>query len=222
MTGLKTYGWMAFAAVVLFAVSPIPVSQAVMITVNTGSFADVTPGAPVDLGIGSLQSSDTVNYVFENTADVTGLAVNLIGDGTAGDSSSPNAGTISGTLESVYFHFDPGESSDFMGSLTFDQEIAAVISVRDGFLDASDVFAPSDVTFVGTGITSQARGQLNSGDVVTVAGNMLTIGLSAGLNGADDFRVLFRSVPEPGTVALLGISLLALGFLRRRKMPTKV
>jgi PEP-CTERM motif len=216
MTSMRTYSWMALATIVLFTVSPIPVSQAVMITVNTGSFVDVTPGAPVDLGIGSTESTDSASYVFENTANVTDLAVNLVGDGTV---DVTNSATISGTFESVFFHFDPEgtEANDFSGSLTFDREIVAVIGARDGFLIPADAFfLPSGVTFAGSG-----RGQLNlesQGDIVTVSGNMLSIALSAG-TGADDFRVLFRAVPEPGTVALLGISLLALGFLRRRKMP---
>jgi hypothetical protein len=203
MTSMKTYSWIALATIVLFAAAPIPVSQAVMITIDTGSFADVTPGAAVDLSIGATEADDTVSYVVENTATVTGLAV--------------DGGTVSGQFEVVYLHFDPvgEESASFSGSLTFDNEIAAIIGARDDLIPADAFFKPSDVT-----IDDTNRGQLNATDSVVASGNMLTINLIAG-SGADDFRVLFR-VPEPGTVALLGIGLLALGFLRRRKTPTNV
>ena len=127
-------------------------------------------------------------------------------------------GTIAaGTqVASHYIFFDP-VSGSVIGTVDFDADVLGIIT-SSGLLLASDGLANTGVTYLNPGL----RG-LEAGDFATItAGNQRQISVNFTASSPGDYiRVITAfspgAVPEPASLALVGLGFAAAGFARRRK-----
>lgn len=136
--------------------------------------------------------------------------------------ASANATIAQGTMISSHtLYFDPAQSRSGVATFTFDAAIIGIITsegsnlATDKFMQ-SDFLIPAGVPAANISTTHfNARGLEFGPEVVTwTAPNILTVDLAAS-NPGDQIRVITQAVPEPGTLAAVGLG--ALVFIRRRK-----
>jgi PEP-CTERM motif len=166
-------------------------------------------GPPNSVGNDSFQSPNL--YGFDEDQNIL-LAAPLAVD--VGSSPIP-AGTY---VASHYIFFDPGPSQSIVGTVDFDSDVLAIIT-STGLLAASDFLANTGVNYLNPGL----RG-LEAGDSVTISGTRQILFDTVASTPGDYVRVLTAfspgAVPEPGTLALLGIAMAGLAAGRRRKSRT--
>jgi hypothetical protein len=124
-----------------------------------------------------------------------------------------SAGTWMGQAVNSWFVFwDPRSSLQLKGTISFDHDILYVHDSK-AELQATAAFGKPGVTYV----YSNNLVGLESADASNTswAGNTLSIKWNAS-NPGDHIRVM-TAVPEPGTYAMFGAGLLALGFMARRR-----
>jgi hypothetical protein len=165
-------------------------------------------GPPNSVGNDTFQSPNL--FGFDEDQNIL-LGVPLTVD--VGTSPIPAGSTVA----SHYIFFDPGPSQHIIGTVNFDSDVLAVITIT-GTLAASDFLANTGVNYLNPG----ARG-LEPGDSVTISGPRQILFDTVASSPGDYVRVLTTfspaaaAVPEPGSVALLGSGLVVLAALLRQK-----
>ena len=108
---------------------------------------------------------------------------------------------------------DPEGRARVTATLQFDQPILAVYTTRDGIESTTPIYGSPSVTYGSRLLTG-----LEGGDQVawTAGGTLLTISWFSADPG-DHIRVL-TAVPEPAPFMLLAGGLVALGWLKRRRL----
>ena len=116
-----------------------------------------------------------------------------------------------GNLQSWLIFFDPSTSQSVMGSVTFQQSIAAL------FTSSTDVNVTSAAYRLTPTVTYDAVSAtgLEPGDLASFAGNSLSFDWTASDPG-DHVRVLTNVVPEPSTYAMMIVGLGAITYAARR------
>ena len=116
-------------------------------------------------------------------------------------------------VASHYVFFDPAVSGRVVGTVDFDSDILGIMT-STGLLAASDFLVNTGVNYLNPGL----RG-LEPGDTVSFSGRTISLDFSAGSPG-DYIRVITAfspgAVPEPGSLALVGLALAGAGLARRR------
>ena len=205
----------AFAGIVMAA----PMASATIISGTVtggnsgGSFVKLFD--PIgDVGNNNHQSPNL--FGFDEEQNVF-LASNLVVDLLPGGGS----GTLTAGQEvaSHYVFFDPSGLRTIEGEVTFDSDIVAVITTRNNLI-ASDGL----VNLTANYLSPSLRG-LESNDGVAITGAR-TISVDFVANSPGDYiRVLTQfspaaALPEPGTLAILGLGMLGIGFARTRRKPS--
>lgn len=167
-------------------------------------------------------NSHTSNIKIYGWAEQQGytLTQNLVIDAnTAGSyngggtyaTSTISSGTI---VNSFLLHYDKQSGNPTItAKFTFDSQILGLIFTT-ARLDASDLLRP-----VGQSMNVGGnRGLDDPGDVV-ISNDLRTVTFIAGGTNIDQVRIITdtAAIPEPGTYALIGTGMMALGLFRRRR-----
>ena len=186
-----------------------------------GAVQEIT--APTGTLNSNVLESDTIIYTwFERVVVGPGsLSMDHVGSGTVSSNGSANAQTISpGFAQSYIVHFDQAGTGGATanGSITFDGQILGVWHTASTLGSSDSTFAPSGLTYGSLTSRGYELGSGSNQDRYSISSNGTTLTIlntrSTG-NNVDELRVLVS--PEPGTGALLGLGLLALGAVRIRR-----
>ena len=175
------------------------------------------------LASNNLESDTTIYAWFEQTIVNPGTqSFDHRGAGTVNSNGSANAGSATpGLAESYIVHFDHagGGSASISGaSITFDEAIIGVWQTTGGLSGSDAQWTPAGLTY---GALFARRYELGTGgnsDRYSISADLRTITIlntfTVG-NGVDQLRILVN--PEPSTIALMGLGVLGLASIVRRR-----
>ena len=180
----------------------------------------VLGASPVSLLEGALESDTTV-HAFNERQGLTlasALSVDFV------PPSFTSAGSIAaGTrISSHIIHFDSvdgGRSpTGLTGSVTFDGQILGLI-FNDPRLNATDSLLGAPGTAYPGGVVGRRFLFSEGSDVFSISGGQLTFNFTSFVSDGfiDQMRIVTAAVPTPGSLALAGLGLLALGASARAR-----
>ncbi len=214
---------------VIFLVPLLNVGVCAEISDTSGAVSKISPPPSV---VGGALESDTIIYSFDEQQGVTlrsPLTVDYLITSTPfkinGGKDAPE-GTLSAgmVINSHYFHFDPERKAKEknyipIGSATFvGEEIIAVIVTTDNLIASNNILGDLGTAYAPSGELGIG---LEKRDFLKIDTSSLDITL-AELSGADNFRVLTVSIPEPSTYLIITSGLLLVYFLAHRKKKNSV
>ncbi|MBK7405523.1 MAG: hypothetical protein IPJ41_13050 [Phycisphaerales bacterium] len=170
-------------------------------------------GAPPSALPGALVAQNVWAWDEQAAITLSGMPVGL---GTSPSSSfSPVPGFLSGLADSHFIHLDGVPGAIYTGTVTFSGTIMAV-QYSDTNLDLSDSAATTGTVYPTT-LSLRGFNNWTGSDFVSISGNVLSFQFStvSPLNNLEQVRVFTRSVPAPGSAALLVLG--GLVAARRRR-----
>jgi hypothetical protein len=193
-------------------------AQAGHIIAHSPSVQIIPP--PPSVRPGALTSPDHFFAFYEGPGVTlsTPLHVDITTPGTYSNFNSLSPGVIPAGTEfnSTFIHSDhPGREVIIDGFVTFDAPILGVI-VLTSSLNATDPILGHPGTLYPTG-TDPERGYENDGDSVTLSADRRTLTLHVDVIGPSDQLRVLTAVPEPSTLALLGLGAFGLAASRWRR-----
>jgi PEP-CTERM motif len=160
----------------------------------------------------SVISSSIGPMTFEEYSDAA-----VVGIGTIDTNTVYFIDEQVGALgKSWYIFFEPTSAASMSATFTFDSEILGVFSTRADLSGSNAEYGASGVSYGNLFFTGLERN-----DSYSFSGNVLTLNLHS-FNPGDHIRIFTAAaavVPEPSTYVLLAISLLAVGYVARRRKP---
>lgn len=175
-----------------------------------GRFVKLLPPLPNPFGLPDSVGNDNFQspnlFAFDEDQNIV-LTAPLVIDVGSGPLS---AGTI---VASHYVFFDPGPSQHVVGTVEFDAPVLGIITATANLAN-SDFLANTGVTYLSPG----QRG-LEAGDSVSFSGTNRILFDTFASSPGDYVRVLTAfspaDIPEPGTLVLLSLGLVAGSIWRR-------
>jgi len=189
-------------------------ANAAITSVSGSTFWHLTP--PVSAVAGALVTPVAHVWNEQQNVTVAGQAVNTVGPGGF-TGSTPYTGTVSGTFDSHFVHFDLASGVGVVGgSMTFSSNIVAVI-YQDTLLDLTDPTFGWGGTTYATFMPFRSHGAALNGSNYFIIGNTMQFTLAADTTTRMiELRVLTQAVPAPGPLAMIGLGGLVATGRRRR------
>jgi|GEM_PF-4090030 len=187
-----------------------------------------TPAGITDLRENFGAESDSTSWLYlERSGLLLGGAqsVNINAQGSYASNGSLTGGTIAGGqfVDTYIFHTNPVGNGPitYNVSMTFDSQILGLIVLGEptGQISLEDTDATLGNLASFRYENQGSRGfELGQDAIVSWSGNTLQLRART-TSAVDQVRIITkaRTIPEPGTVALLGIGLLGGILIRRRK-----
>ncbi len=190
------------AVLITAAVSPVA-HATLTFNLRAADIELIDEVASFNLTVGGLTATVSANVgVLNRTSSAFGI--NIVGTTCGGQEDSEEiddgcSAQLNIPDEAVSVQFDMDVLLEQLKVSSFGSSDQALV----------EIFGASDIPITSTGFHS-----LN--DTFLAAGNPFTIGFIAGNGFSFDQFTVAKAVSEPGTLALLGLTLAAVGFARRR------
>ena len=175
---------------------------------------DVTEGVQEDSRIQLFREA-------KNIALPSALTVDIALDGTFTSDPGDSILATGPRVDVFLMHRDrvgspiPGDNAS--GTIEFDGEILGVIVDAQNLADSENDFGFNSTTNYPS-LDPASRSFLETGDELILSGSTADLTAVVGGSNVDQARFIVQAIPEPQTIALLPLGLLAMGglYIRRR------